>query len=116
MAHRDEGYWGKDVEKLFDYGNGRLNLRSIKLIADGMSNFLYYLGLFQRHVDQVHWGVGELRCTNRIRITPRQLASGAVPLETLQSDIPKYIADGWQVVCILPQNTRRTRPTHPPLT
>jgi len=39
MANRDKGYWGKDIEKLIDYGNGRLNLRSIKLIADGMSIF-----------------------------------------------------------------------------
>lgn len=43
MANRDEGYWGKDVEKLIDYGNGRLNVRSIKLIADGMSNLLYHI-------------------------------------------------------------------------
>jgi len=43
MAYRDEGYWGKDVEKLVDYGNGRLNVRSIKLISDGMSNLLYHI-------------------------------------------------------------------------
>jgi hypothetical protein len=36
MARRDEGYWGKDIKKLSDWGNGRLNLRSIKLIADGV--------------------------------------------------------------------------------
>lgn len=52
MANRDTGYWGKDIEKLSDYGNGRLNLRSIKLIADGMSDFFVsYLGLFQRGVN-----------------------------------------------------------------
>jgi len=79
MARRDEGYWGKDIKKLSDWGNGRLNLRSIKLIADGA------LG---------SWGA---KMYEPYSDNPSTTGIWCIPLERLQSDIPKYIADGWQV-------------------
>ena len=33
----DQVYWGGEIERLVDYGGGRLTVRAIKLFTDGKS-------------------------------------------------------------------------------
>ena len=112
MANRDEGYWGKDIEKLFDYGNGRLNLRSVKLFADGMSKFLHHIRLVSTRCRLGALGSWGAKMYKPYSDNPSSTGIWRVPLKTLKRDIPKYISDGWQVVCILPKHIRSAHPTH----
>lgn len=101
MANREEGYWGKDIQKFYDYGkHKRLTLRSIKLIGDGksfcgnsiFSSKPFLLGAIGS------WGAVMYKPYSD---DPSKSGFFRVPLEVLKKDIPRYINDGWQTVSFL---------------
>ena len=63
-------YWGDQLPRLINYGkHGRLNLRSVKLYADGMGLFLNNLS-YLTFPAQVHLALGALLYLLPIQINP----------------------------------------------
>jgi hypothetical protein len=79
FSHKD-GYWGGEIPRMIDHGkNGRLNIRSIKLFADGA------LG---------SWGAAMLQPYSDM---PRTSGFMLVPTKQLSKQINQFHDDGWQV-------------------
>lgn len=76
-------YWGDKIPRLENYGNGRLTVRSIKLVSDGA------LG---------SWGAAMIEPYSD---SPNEKGLLLTPPEALSAQIHKFFKDGWQVVCVL---------------
>ncbi|KAF8499903.1 amidohydrolase family-domain-containing protein [Hysterangium stoloniferum] len=72
-------YWGDQIPRMIDYGNGRLTVRSIKLVSDGA------LG---------SWGAAMIEPYSDNPTTKGLLLT---PADTLSLLINKFLDDDWQV-------------------
>ncbi|GJJ08276.1 hypothetical protein Clacol_002486 [Clathrus columnatus] len=72
-------YWGREIPRLENYGNGRLTVRSVKLVSDGA------LG---------SWGAAMI---DPYSDKPEEKGLLVIPPDILSSQIHKFFQDGWQV-------------------
>ena len=93
-------YWGDQVPRLFNYGkHGRLNLRSVKLYADGMMVFLKksIILLFDVSYSGAlgSWGAALLAPYSDKPDTQGLMLNSP---ETLEALVRQFWKDGWQTV------------------
>lgn len=94
-------YWGNQLPRLINYGkHGRLNLRSVKLYADGMIPSLLNRFLILFDVPCLgalgSWGAA-LTAPYSDKPDSRGLMLSSP--EILQTLIQQFWKDGWQTVC-----------------
>jgi hypothetical protein len=81
---KSDEYWGSQIQRLINHGKGGfLNVRSVKLFADGMIIHVPFTDRNVRLTDilQAHWDLGELRCSSLTLISLKRagLCSAHLP-------------------------------------
>lgn len=99
MANRDYGYWGDDFRRFDHYGqHRRLHLRSVKLISDGEVPEAITCSIVDLYAYEGAIGSWGAVMYEPYSDNPASSGLFVTPLEDLQTNIPRYLEGGWQVV------------------